>query len=853
MTMGDARSPRLGRWLAAAWALLAPAAAWAQQLSPPTALDMPAIDAGDLRDQVTSPIEVEVILTIDEAGAVVAADVVRSGGPAFDELVAAGVRRFRFRPATQDGAPVAVRVPFVQRFVPAAAPPSAPAAVAAAADSAAAVIEGTVVTRGARTPVAGATVTAIHGGAGPPASARTDAAGAFVLRVRPERTLEIRIAAPDHEPFLQRERLLADQRLRVRYLVDRTSASGYEATVRAEADRTEVSRTSLSGRELTHVPGTFGDPFRVISLLPGVSTATGFLPVPVVRGNSPGTTGVLLDGVRLPMLFHLFAGPSIIHPELIERVDFYPGGFPVDYGGFIGGIVDGVTRPGRADERRLDLDLNLTQVGGFLRQPIRPLGVTASVAGRYGYPGLLLGLLTPDAALSYWDYQARVDGGSARHRWSVFVLGASDELKTRPSADVALHTALRFAFHRIDLRYQHGDATSREVFRCVLGHDDSLIADPDEEVVSGGLGAAGWSANPQLRLYRAPAPWLALELGAESAIRTVRNPPPPTTLDGDGQREADAIFSADGWFAASGVFAAAVWKPLSRLRVMPGVRADLYNERHGGHGISQRGLDPRLLARLRLGGEGAAPVWLKAVVGRYHQPPRVYVPVPGVDASSLELGLLASTQAAVGLEAPLGAGAELDLNVYANWMDPVLFELPVNDSVLEPQPVVPPWQLPPASAAAGLGDLATRRRGRGYGLELLLRRRDSERLFGWVSYTLSRAERRTGARWEPFDFDRRHMLNVVAGVRLPRNWEVGGRALYQSGTPLATVFGYNAGRSGPQFRFDLRVDKRAVWNRWLLDFYIDVVNATAAEESGGLLGSQPVRYVIPTIGLRAVL
>ena len=42
---------------------------------------------------------------------------------------------------------------------------------------------------------------------------------------------------------------------------------------------------------------------------------------------------------------------------------------------------------------------------------------------------------------------------------------------------------------------------------------------------------------------------------------------------------------------------------------------------------------------------------------------------------------------------------------------------------------------------------------------------------------MSRSERRYEGRWVPFDFDRAHMLNLVAGTRLPRNWEIGGRAL----------------------------------------------------------------------------
>ena len=45
-------------------------------------------------------------------------------------------------------------------------------------------------------------------------------------------------------------------------------------------------------------------------------------------------------------------------------------------------------------------------------------------------------------------------------------------------------------------------------------------------------------------------------------------------------------------------------------------------------------------------------VWLKGVVGRYHQPPRLFIPVPGVDASSLSECLLCSA-----VESPGSVGA----------------------------------------------------------------------------------------------------------------------------------------------------------------------------------------------------
>ncbi len=169
----------------------------------------------------------------------------------------------------------------------------------------------------------------------------------------------------------------------------------------------------------------------MIQTLPGVASVVSLLPFPVVRGASPSSTGFLLDGTRVPLLYHLLVGTSVIHPEFIDEIQFYPGGAPAPYGGYTGGIIDGRTARARPDEHLLDFDVNLLQVGGLVREPIKPIGATVTAAARYGYPGFLLGLATNQASLSYWDYQLRLDGGNARNGWTVFVFGANDELDTR--------------------------------------------------------------------------------------------------------------------------------------------------------------------------------------------------------------------------------------------------------------------------------------------------------------------------------------------------------------------------------------------------------------------------------------
>src|SRR5262249_27305057 len=113
-----------------------------------------------------------------------------------------------------------------------------------------------------------------------------------------------------------------------------------ETRVHARAEHPEETKQTLTKAELTTVPGTIGDPLRVLQNLPGVARAPFGLGLLIVRGANPGDTGVFIGGEPIPVLYHFLAGPSVFTGNLIDKIDFYPGGFGVRYGRFIGGVVD---------------------------------------------------------------------------------------------------------------------------------------------------------------------------------------------------------------------------------------------------------------------------------------------------------------------------------------------------------------------------------------------------------------------------------------------------------------------------------------------------------------------------------
>ena len=62
-----------------------------------------------------------------------------------------------------------------------------------------------------------------------------------------------------------------------------------------EREVLEVTRRTLQRQQLTSVPGTFGDPIRVIQTLPGLQRAPFGVGLLLVRGSNPDDTGIFVD------------------------------------------------------------------------------------------------------------------------------------------------------------------------------------------------------------------------------------------------------------------------------------------------------------------------------------------------------------------------------------------------------------------------------------------------------------------------------------------------------------------------------------------------------------------------------
>jgi hypothetical protein len=592
-----------------------------------------------------------------------------------------------------------------------------------------------------------------------------------------------------------------------------------EVTIRG--NRVPPQASSLTAAEVRQLPGAFGDPFRAIESLPGVTPIISGLPFFYVRGAPPGNIGYFLDGVRVPYLFHVGLGPSVIHPALVDRVDLFSGGYPAPYGRYAGGIVSAETTAPR-DDFHGEGNLRLLDVGALVETGFANGHGTALVAGRYSYTAALFSILARDVELGYRDYQARITYDfTPDDRLTLFSFGAYDLLAQKDNGQT--NVLFGSEFYRLDTRYDHRFASGTQVRAAVtLGFDQTKIPGQPRNTRDD-LGSARIEVtHPLGRETTLHAGIDGTYDGYRADLFPYSDPDDPNT------RRLDSLFPPrDDW--AAGAYLDVAYRT-GPVEFTPGIRLDWF--RSGG--ASAFSVDPRFMSRLRL----AQHVHVIHAFGIAHQPPSFLIPVPGLAIGGLQGGLQTTyqTSAAVEVELPEATTATVTVfdNLFLNMSDTLGARQPGDDSVLT--------------------DI--RSLGSAIGVEVYIRRRLTRRLGGFIAYTLSRSTRSVGRDHFPSSFDRTHVLSSALAFDLGKNWRAGARVTFYTGSPMVQTTNTlvapprdpHPPRDPAFFRLDLRLEKRWVLSpkAWI-SLVLEMMNATLSKE---VVLDQTIGPVsIPSIGL----
>lgn len=711
----------------------------------------------------TTPVSVPLELEISEDGAVRAARALEGAPAELAPLAIDAARRFRFEPARQGDSAIAVVIEYVFWFPPnreaepAEAVPAAPAPTSSAPPA-------------------------------PPAPAEPEP------------------PAPSSEPE-------------------------FEAVAEVEAPPREPTRRSLPTEQLAKTPGSRGDAIRAVELLPGVSRA----PLgsnPILRGSAGHESETYLNGVRIPQLYHFGGITSVVHPSLLSEVNLYASNFSARYGRATGGIIEAELRSPKTDGLHGMLDLNLIDTSLLVEGPLTS-ELSGAAAFRRSNIDLVYEAIADSeegfsvvAAPVYWDYQALAEyHPSPRGTLKVSATGSKDALRfifsEPPDSDPVLRGEVSgsLEYHTLTVAYAHQQKELAQSYQVSVGQDALRQHVGPYIAYFDGIRTA---ARAEWQYGVSDSLELISGLDYDGVVLTgaYRGPPAPAQEGSLGQPDAASrLLVIDEVTAAQlnpAVYTEARWFPIDRWLIVPGFRADYYQD------LDAVTLNPRLGQRFSIDEDWT----LKAGVGSYSQRPVYYESM--ADVGNPDIQPYHALHTSFGVERRFGEALTLDTEAFYKYL---------YDRV-----VASPGGAPPHFINDGEGQI--------YGLEAEARFIPNERWYGQLSYTLSRSERRD--RDEPtrlFDYDQTHVLNTALGVVLGRGWEVGARFRFISGNPQTPVTGavYDA-RSGvyqprygeqnsardPAFhQLDLRVDKRFPIGSGSLGAYLEIMNVYNQQNAEG--------------------
>jgi len=822
--------------------------------------------------------KVKVKIYIDATGVVTKVDVLEKVGDGFDEAAVAAALQYVFDPAEIDGKPAAIAVETAINFVieerheEPPPPPPPPKTTSGPPNHAGSMeqpvtLQGEVVERGTRSKLGGVIVSISELGL----DVVTGSDGTFYFHGVPPGTYTVLAVDPRYDrlkrPLVLSKREAVDVRLWMRP----RGGNPYETVVEGERETLEVTKRTLQRQQLTSVPGTFGDPIRVIQTLPGVNRAPFGLGIILVRGSNPDDTGIFVDGHEIPAVFHFLGGPSIFNAEMLEGLELYPGGFPARFGRKHGGVVALELRPTKSDGIHGSAKVDFLDAGAYLRAPLTK-DLTFAFAGRRSYVDAFLGFVLPEPAPGaqrivtpiYYDYAGRLDYNlKDQGRLGLFAIGSSDTLRVLdqdPDAQVSTDLSTAVKFFRVIGSYTRS-----------LGGDLQLTLSPawgrDRLTFSGAQAEAAGpftsvdivnsSLSYRLRIHGRMDKHLTLDTGLDLLSRVTRYdavvPVDDNLINSQGIDVDPSQIFRGATSIGLGAYADVGIDVSDRLKLIPSLRLDMYLI----EGHDRGSVDPRIVARYKLDKEWTA----KAYVGEFSQPPQP----EAVDArfGNPNVGIEHATHFGLGYEWKPNRVWSVDNEIYyARRRDLVVFTTDVE---------------PNDDGTFTYVNFRNEGRRNSMGFEIMIKREITERAFGWLSYTYSKANQKnhpTNDRFIPTAFDQSHVMNAVASYKPGKGFELGARFQLATGRPDTPIIGgtydadtgsYSAIRGPlrssrtPTYRqIDARVEKVWLYNTWSLGLYLDVINVAnlenveAFEYDYRFKHKAPVTSypILPTLGLR---
>lgn len=592
----------------------------------------------------------------------------------------------------------------------------------------------------------------------------------------------------------------------------------------------EVSSQILQRRELTGISGAFEDVTRTVQTLPGVISQADFSGRMYVRGGRPDENIVLLDRTFIYEPYHLGGMVSIFNPELIDRVEFYAGGFPASHGNAMSSILLVTNQKGNKETLEGNASLSFLSTNAHFGGPLINHRGSWFISARRTYHDQLMkaigafenyifpnfydlqmilfyplgenhllsfsGLHTGDRMNLKYDKSIRGDtpAASGDFDWDNQMSIATFDWKWIISPKNFTHTT--FSFSKQPFKYRtfglhpqwiEFDASNWD-FR-----EDATFLNINNHKIETGLYLH--RSDVGQKMYFNKSYWHLFAGENKNTSVRIADDSSRVVMDNERSYNYAAAYLLDQW---------ELFPPM--LSVNTGLRWEYFDVSH------QLVWSPRLSFSLTLDEKSV----LKGAWGYYRQFPKDPVQMDA-DNGNPDLKAQQAIHYILGIERQIAYNVLTRFELYYKDLHRLIVKNPFTN-------------------------YANTGTGWSYGAEIFIQKRVAGYVDGWISYSYSISRRKDEPQAKEYDpmQDQRHTVSAVINIHPHRKWDISLKWLLYSGrpyTPLDSVVyipasdGYfpiegaiNSERLPSYQRLDIRADYWFKWRTIPFSIYFEVLN-----------------------------
>ena len=605
----------------------------------------------------------------------------------------------------------------------------------------------------------------------------------------------------------------------------------------------QMGTETLDMKTINKVPVIFGekDILKTLQLLPGVKSAgegnSGFY----VRGGSADQNLILLDEAPVYNASHLLGFFSTFNSDAIKDVTLIKGNTPAQYGGRLSSVLDVKMKDGNNQDFNVNGGLGLIASRISVEGPLQKDKSSFIISGRRTYADafLLASKEFKGTVLYFYDLNMKANYKiDAKNRLFISGYFGKDELGLKDlgeidwgnktgtirwnrivSSRLFLNTSLIFSDYNYNVKAKNGDnnvAINSNIKDLNLKQDYTFYANPRN----------------------------TLRFGFNSILHTIT----PTTINGNlvsiKQKEGRNGFE-------NAIYLSNYYKANDNLSLDYGMRFSAYSLMGGDAYYQYEG--DQIIKTIQLGKYSFGKTYLNPeprITSNYRLNDVVSFKA-GYARNVQHLHLLSNATASTPADQWIGNSYNILPEIadqisigYVQGFKKNNYELTTELYYKNIQNQVDYKNGADIYTVKDVESQLLYGIGRAYGLEFLLKKKEGQ-FTGWISYTLSKTERKINGinenNWYNAKQDRTHDLAVVGVYTLNPRWSVSGVFVYNTGDAVTfptgkydiqgqTVYQYgsrNANRMPSNHRMDISVtyDKKKIkrtqesWNFSLYNVY----------------------------------